>query len=548
MKKQNFLKGSLILMISAVLAKALGALFKIPLTNMLGGVGMSYFSCAYSLFLPVYALTVTGLSSAVAKLTAQSAALGMYKNAERVRKTALLLFSAVGAAGSILTAVLAKPFCIYGADCPEAAAAVTMIAPAVFFGCITAVERGYYEGMSNMYPTALSQLAEGVIKTAAGLLLCGYVYENSGDVLAFFPDGTDIRAVAAAAGVLGVTLSSVGAALFLGVVRLFNRKTSSKGEQAVMSRREISKQLTAIALPAGLSAVVTNLTSIIDMGTIIGCISCFGAGKTAVPLSASAEELPHFIYGSFAGIALTVFNLVPSVTNMLGKGILPSVTEAWAGGNRELLKKRASQALLTTAIIAVPMAFGMGVLSDELLHFLFPHQPEEVTVCVNSLRLLMPGMVCLCLTFPLFSMLQAIGKASAPLKIMTAGAFVKLAGNLLLIPFAGIDGAAMSTSLCYIIILAVTIAVFLGETGVRLALKPFFSVLYAGALCGGAAFLTSDILAAKGITGTAALILSAAAGGVVYVLALFLSAEELFSAEREGKTSHLSKQNIRSAA
>lgn len=52
MKNQSFLKGSVILIASAVIAKAIGALFKIPLTNMLGGVGMSYFSCAYGLFLP----------------------------------------------------------------------------------------------------------------------------------------------------------------------------------------------------------------------------------------------------------------------------------------------------------------------------------------------------------------------------------------------------------------------------------------------------------------------------------------------------------------
>ena len=68
-------------MASAAAAKLLGALFKIPLTNMLGGVGMSYFSCAYSLFMPVYALTVTGLSTAVARMTAQSTVLGMYENA-----------------------------------------------------------------------------------------------------------------------------------------------------------------------------------------------------------------------------------------------------------------------------------------------------------------------------------------------------------------------------------------------------------------------------------------------------------------------------------
>ena len=85
-RKQNYLKGSLILMLSAAAAKVLGALFKIPLTDMLGGVGMSYFSCAYSLFMPVYAFAVTGVSSAVARLTAKSAALGAMENAHKVRQ------------------------------------------------------------------------------------------------------------------------------------------------------------------------------------------------------------------------------------------------------------------------------------------------------------------------------------------------------------------------------------------------------------------------------------------------------------------------------
>ena len=65
MKQQTFWKGSAILLISAMLTKVLGACFKIPLTNVLGGTGMGYFSTAYGLLLPVYALSVTGLSAAV---------------------------------------------------------------------------------------------------------------------------------------------------------------------------------------------------------------------------------------------------------------------------------------------------------------------------------------------------------------------------------------------------------------------------------------------------------------------------------------------------
>ena len=112
MRKQSFIKASVILMLSAVAAKGLGALFKIPLTNILGGIGMSYFSSAYSLFMPIYALTVTGLTAAVAGMTAKSAARGEIHNTEKIRHVAMLLFSACGIVGSVTIFLLAKPFCL----------------------------------------------------------------------------------------------------------------------------------------------------------------------------------------------------------------------------------------------------------------------------------------------------------------------------------------------------------------------------------------------------------------------------------------------------
>lgn len=521
LKKQNFIKGSVILMISAVIAKVFGALFKIPLTNLLGGVGMSYFSCAYSLFMPVYALAVTGLSTAVAAMVAKSLAFGMFENVRRIRRVALLVFSAAGLIGSLLIFILAKPFSLFSSGNSEAALAVAMIAPSVLFGCITAVERGYYEGMSNMYPTALSQAVEGVVKVTAGLWLCGYVNRHGSEIMSYFPEITDIRAAAAAAGIMGVTLSSFGAMLFFGIMSLFRKRRKIGGERLMMSRREICRELIKTALPVGISAVVTNLTAIIDMGTIIGCISYFGY-KGILPVGIVEEEIPRFVYGSFSGIALTVFNLVPSVTNMLGKGVLPCITSAWASGDRTALRHGTVQALLTAAIISAPAAVGMGVLSPQILHTLFARQTDEAELCVNSLRWLMPGMVCLCVSFPIFAMLQGIGHAAAPLKIMLLGTIVKLAGNLFLIPLMGADGAAASTSVCYAVILAVSLCTYLKAADISISSAPFTAVLYAGLLCGAAAYLAAELCKGYGLGNLYSIAAAAAFGGLIYLLSLYL--------------------------
>ena len=162
MKTQTFLIGSFILFLSALITKALGALFKIPLTMLLGGVGMGYFGCAYGLFLPIYALSITGLSTAVASLVAKEHGAGHIQNVRKIRRTARLLFAGMGLLLSGFIWLFAVPFARSTAADASAAYAIRMMAPAAFFGCLAAVERGYYEGLCNMYPTAISQAVESI--------------------------------------------------------------------------------------------------------------------------------------------------------------------------------------------------------------------------------------------------------------------------------------------------------------------------------------------------------------------------------------------------
>ena len=65
---QNFLQGALILAASALIVKLIGAFFKVPFANILGGAGMGYFMTAYDLFNPVRSLAIAGIPVAVSKM------------------------------------------------------------------------------------------------------------------------------------------------------------------------------------------------------------------------------------------------------------------------------------------------------------------------------------------------------------------------------------------------------------------------------------------------------------------------------------------------
>jgi len=73
---KKYMKNTAILFASMTITKIVGAVFKIPLANILGGTGMGYFSTAYGLYSPVFALTAAGIPAVMMRLTAQNIAAG----------------------------------------------------------------------------------------------------------------------------------------------------------------------------------------------------------------------------------------------------------------------------------------------------------------------------------------------------------------------------------------------------------------------------------------------------------------------------------------
>ena len=127
---RKYIRNTAILFASMTITKIVGAIFKIPLANVLGGTGMGYFSTAYGLYSPVFALTAAGIPTVMMRITAQNIAVGRPGNAVRTRRTALLLFSAVGFLGSLAVALFAAFFSEHIACSPESTPAVIAIAPA----------------------------------------------------------------------------------------------------------------------------------------------------------------------------------------------------------------------------------------------------------------------------------------------------------------------------------------------------------------------------------------------------------------------------------
>ncbi len=531
--------GSVILILSAVITKLMGAVFRIPLANMLGGEGMGYFSSAYGIFMTVYAVSVTGLPAAVAKLTAENSALGRFANVRRIKREALLFFSITGLAFTLLMLAAAYPFCMLTGGV-QTVPSVLAIAPSIFFGCVTSVYRGYYEGLRNMFPTAVSQIIEGLVKLAAGLALCVLVLKNPetfSPVCRYFGGSQDSALpAAAAAAVLGISLSTAAGTAFLilrdklrgdGISAASIKETSGSG--CTDSRRSIVRALLKTAVPIAVGALVTNLTSLIDLVTIVRSLEK-GIARSPeyfarIAPGISSADLPNFIFGSFTGLAVTVFNLVPSFTNMFGKGILPAVSEAFAEGDKVKIREHTEKALLATALAAFPAGIGISVLSGKILRVLFPWKPLETSLCTMSLSILGIGVIFLCLSSTVFAVLQAAGRPDLPVKLMLAGVAVKLTGNLLLVPIPELNaaGAAISTLLCYAVICipAVSILIKLTDCGRNRIIGLLSKICYCSLICGAGAILAEKMLP-QTLGDFFILFISIIIGVIFYIISTFL--------------------------
>ena len=501
---QSFLEGAIVLTAATCIVKVIGALFKIPLANILGGVGMSYFVSAYDIFNPLYSLTVTGLGIALSRMVSEYASRGEYGKVREALRTAQKIFWALGLLGMAIL-VLAAPYFVQAISNPGALLSVYAIAPAVVFSCISAIYRGFYQGLSNMVPTAKSQVLEAAVKLLVGTAFSYGItifmrtqYAATGQLLGqsfASPPEADIYIFrfAAAGAVLGVTLSTAAGALY---ISLRHRKLQEIPERRDPHRPAgLGRSLIRIAIPISLSTLVVNLSSLIDLTSVMNCLAAAIRRDAPVlmemyhgliPAEITADLLPEYLYGSYSGLAFSIFNLIPSLTAAMGISALPAVTRTWSSGSRRELEETVSSVLRISLLVALPAGFGISVLSGPILNFLYPARAMEAAIIAPVLRVMGISAILVAASTPINSILQAIGRERLPLLFLTMGAVIKLAANLILVsqPEINIQGVPYGTLLCYFFIVVASTASLVKFSGIcldfwKVLVKPIFCAIVA---------------------------------------------------------------------
>ena len=155
--KQSFLGGAALLTVTMLITKAIGALYKIPLGNLLDEQGMNYFYAAYNIYNLLLMVSTAGLPLALSRLVSQAEALGRVNRRRRTVSVAFWLFLLLGAVSSGVMFFLAGDLAGWMHN-TQAENAIRVLSPAVLCVCLVSVIRGYTQGLGDMRPTAASEI------------------------------------------------------------------------------------------------------------------------------------------------------------------------------------------------------------------------------------------------------------------------------------------------------------------------------------------------------------------------------------------------------
>ena len=518
-RKQSITEGALVLTISLAIVKIVSLIYKFPLIELLAGGGWAYYQSSYNIYGAVYAIAVVGFPVAVSRLVAGYSASGRYKDVVNLRRESLKLFAVIGVIGAVCLMLLAKPITASITTNRYAHLCVVAVAPSIFFSCVMSSYRGYYQGLSNMVPTAMSDVVEVLFKAAFGYgtaYLLTFILRSefaaNGTVLGV-PETSasamsSILAIAAAGAISSVTIST-GAA-FLSLVIFYRRRGGMLTEEQIESSPEperldvLRKQILRYGFPLALSAITLRVASLIDDMTVIrSLINAMNRNMTALLAShkgllemtgVQLSDMATYLYEVY-GYCIPLYDLVPTITANFATSALPHITAALGRGDKEQVKKHIETMMGITMLIAAPAGLGMAFMAEPLLNFLYPSLEIGAILAAPMLSVLGISAIAVCLASFVNMMFQAIGRIDLPVKLMAVGCAIKILVNCVLVSIPSLNIKAVTTLICYVTISAIGMVIITRETGVKTDLvKTIVKPMLAGTAAGFAARMTYILL------------------------------------------------------
>ncbi len=441
--QKSLIKGAAILAGMGFISKIIGAVYTIATTSIVGTHGMSYYTTAFPVYTFLLAISSAGLPVAISKMVAERTALGDYKAAHGVFTKAAKAMFVIGLITTVVMAGLSRPIAtILGR--PDASLAIKAIAPSLFFVAIISAYRGYFQGVQQMLPTAVSQIIEQVVKAIAGLLLAS-LWIGKGEIYG------------AAGAVLGITISEFFALVYL-LVRYRMRKEDFKiqitSDRYAELTKNVGRKLIYLAMPIIVGACAMPIVQLADTAIITNTLNSMKSillfGKEVILNSKIVDSL----FSLLTAYVNPIINMPAVFSLALAVSFVPSISASKARDDLAGIARKSGIGVKLSLLIGLPCAAGLYLMSTPIIHLLFfKLHGDNLLIAGNLLAIMAVAVLFLTILQTMTGILQGLGKTYLPVINLFIGIGVKILISIFLIriPQINIQGAAYGTVACYAI-------------------------------------------------------------------------------------------------
>ncbi|APH15135.1 polysaccharide biosynthesis family protein [Clostridium sporogenes] len=446
MKKQSVTKGFAILSIAGMMAKVFSLIYIPVLINILTDQGYGIYAAAYQIFLFIFVLTNSGIPVAISKLVSELIATENYKDALKSFRLARYMLLFLGFVMALFT-IGASGFLSKRIGYPEAQLSVLALAPSILFTSVASAYRGYFQGMGNMTPTAISQVIEQLVNIIFSLLFAAM----------FIKYGLE---AGCAGGTVGTSLGALVSALFLIYCHRKNGAIKVKDKDSIKDEKYsvayLMKKIIHYGLPITLCVGMNSAGVLVDVSNT----------KARLMVAGFNEVNATILYGHLAKYQ-QLMNVPIAIISSLSMAVLPVIAGAAAKGDKKQVKSNINYAFRSCFLIAIPAAVGLGSLADPIYKML------HIGGGVEIMRYGVIVLVLMAVAQIQTTILQSIGKLYAATLYSLIGICFKILTNYLLIanPSINIMGAIYGSAIGFLI------PIILNHRMIKKSLKVKFSLI-----------------------------------------------------------------------
>ncbi len=422
----SFYRGTLWLVISAIILKLIGLIYKIPMHRILGDEGMGYFNSAYTYYTFFYVISTAGIPKAISILVAKNEAENRFSSYSLFQRAFRFFF--IFGILILVVFVIVSPLISKYVSGKGSLLSMYAVAPSILFVCAGGVIRGYLTGKMSFVPIAISELLSGCCKLCFGLTFASLALKLNRPL-------SEICAYS----ILGITIGSLFSLVQLWVAAIKTRKGEA---QADLPPKGIIKDIARLAVPLTLASAGSGIINLLDLTLIMN-------GLSAMDVS---EAVASTLYGNYSTLAIPMFTLVTTLITPISSAIMPEIAKS---SSAEELNEQITRALTLTSLVTVPAATFFALFPTEVLFLLF--EKESAILGSAFLAALAPAILLIGPLTVINTTHEAKGRVNVPVVSLLVGGAIKLLTSTLLIRTSvGLFAVPFGTCMSYLISLVIS--------------------------------------------------------------------------------------------